>query len=395
MKIALIRKKYTPFGGAERYMARLIEGLVAEGHEVHVLAAVWDSGGDASITVHPVPILRRPGWLKSLTFTLGCQRIIESEQFDVVFSLERTLRQDIYRAGDGCHRVWLRQKQLGKGLLSRLFTYLSPFELAYLRLERALYNDPALKVIIANSKRGKQDIIDLYGVDPDRIRVVYNGIDTKSDALEQRERLRQEFAERHALGDELRILYVGSGFARKGVPALIEAAGRLKIPFRLFVVGQGRRWGVERRVKRLGLEGKVVFTGPVRDVERYYLGCDLFAFPTLYDPFSNATLEAMAYGLPVVTTPFNGVSELIEHGKSGFVVKDPLDADEIARCITALQQEGARREMGRLARHAVRELTVTKNARETLEVIGEVFEAKAKRQQVASAADDAIPCSSS
>lgn len=394
MKIALIRQKYTPFGGAERYMERLIGGLVAEGHEVHVLAAVWDNGGDASITVHPVPIRRKPGWLKSLTFSLGCQRIIERENFDVVFSLERTLRQDIYRAGDGCHRVWLRQKQLGKGLLSRLFTYLSPIQLAYLRLERALFCDPKLKVVIANSRRGKEEIIDLYGVDPARIRVVYNGIDTRDEALEQRERLRQELAKRHGLGDELRILYVGSGFTRKGVPALIEAAGRLKIPFRLFVVGKGRSWGIKRRVKRLGLEGKVVFTGPVRDVEHYYLGCDLFAFPTLYDPFSNATLEAMAYGLPVVTTPFNGVSELIRDGESGFVVKDPLDTDEIARCITALQQEGARREMGRRARQAVQELTVNRNTRETLEVIREVLEGKGKRQEADPAAEVATPCTS-
>ena len=373
MRIALIRQKYTPFGGAERYMARLVEGLAAEGHEVHILAAQWDAGGEACATFHRVPIVRHPGWLKALTFSLGCRRIIESQRFDVVFSLERTLRQDIYRAGDGCHRQWLRQKQLGKGLWSRLVTYLSPFQMTYLFLERKLFSDPRLKAIIANSRSGKAEIVELYGVDPEKIHVVYNGIDAAAFPLDQRERFRLELAERYGLKGELRILYVGSGFTRKGVPALIEAAAQLKIPFRLFVVGKGRTGALERRVRRLGLSGRVVFTGPVRDVERFYLGCDLFVFPTLYDPFSNATLEAMVCGLPVITSRFNGVAELIGEGENGIVLRDPLDAEEIARCITELSGEGVRREMGRQARLAVQGLTMVRNTRETLAVIETVL----------------------
>ena len=376
MRIALIRQKYTPFGGAERYMARLVQGLAAEGHEVHILAARWDAGGEAAVTFHRVPIARKPGWLKSLTFSLGCKKIIESQRFDVVFSLERTLRQDVYRAGDGCHRMWLRQKQLGKGVLSRLTTYLSPFQLAYLRLERKLFTDERLKAIIANSQRGKAEIVELYGVDPEKIHVVYNGIDAATFPLEQKERLRHELAERYALKDELRILYVGSGFARKGVPALIEAAGKLKIPFRLFIVGKGRTSALKRRAERLGISERVVFSGPVRDVEKYYLGCDVFAFPTLYDPFSNATLEAMACGLPVVTSAFNGVSELIEEGESGFVLRDPIDAEEIASCIEKVSAEKTRREMGCRAQLAVQGLTMEKNTRESLAVIEKVLKAK-------------------
>lgn len=372
MKIALIRQKYTPFGGAERYMARLVEGLAAEGHEVHILAAKWDAGGEAAVTLHRVPIVKRPGWLKALSFSLGCKRIIEVQHFDVVFSLERTLRQDVYRAGDGCHRQWLRQKQLGKGLLSRLTSYLSPFQLAYLFLERKLFTDPRLKAVIANSRAGKAEIVELYGVDPGKIHVVYNGIDAADFPLDQRERFRQELAERYGLTDELRILYVGSGFTRKGVPALITAAAQLKVPFRLFVVGKGRTGALERRVRRLGLSGQVIFTGPVREVELFYLGCDLFVFPTLYDPFSNATLEAMVCGLPVITSRFNGVAELIKNGDNGFVLRDPLDAEEIARCITGLSEETLRRDMGRRARLAVQGLTMVRNTRESLAVIEQV-----------------------
>jgi UDP-glucose:(heptosyl)LPS alpha-1,3-glucosyltransferase len=381
MKIALIRQKYTPFGGAERYMARLVEGLAAEGHDVHILAAQWDAGGEAAVTLHRVPVVRKPGWLKALTFSLGCRKIIGAERFDVVFSLERTLRQDVYRAGDGCHRQWLRQKQLGRGLLSRLITYLNPIQLAYLRLERKLFTDARLKAIIANSRSGKAEIVELYGVDPEKIHVVYNGIDAAAFPLDQKERLRRELAERYNLKDELRILYLGSGFTRKGVPALIRAAAQLKVPFRLFVVGKGRTGALERQVRRLGLAGQVVFTGPVREVERFYLGCDLFVFPTLYDPFSNATLEAMACGLPVVTSRFNGVAELIAEGENGFVLRDPLDAEEIARCIMELSDEQPRREMGRRAQIAVQGLTMVRNTRESLAVIEKVLE-QARTEQM-------------
>ncbi|HBG05014.1 MAG: hypothetical protein A2075_19840 [Geobacteraceae bacterium GWC2_58_44] len=381
MKIALIRQKYTPFGGAERYMARLVEGLAAEGHEVHILAAKWDAGGEAKVTFHRVPIVRRPGWLKALTFSLGCKRIIESQRFDVVFSLERTLRQDVYRAGDGCHRIWLRQKNLGGGLWGRLATYLNPFQLGYLALERRLFTDPKLSAIIANSQMGKREIMELYGVPAGKIQVVYNGIDAADFPLQKREEYRQRLAEEYRLTEELRILYVGSGFKRKGVPALIEAAARLPFPFKLFVVGKGRCGYLKRRLRVLGLEGRVVFTGPVRDVERFYLGCDLFAFPTLYDPFSNATLEAMACALPVVTSHYNGVAELIREGEQGVVLRDPLDAEEIAAAIGRFVDAGERRRMGEQAAAAVAPLTMQRNSRETLAVIRGVLEQKTDTQE--------------
>lgn len=380
MKIALIRQKYTPFGGAERYMSRLITELAAEGHELHILAARWDDDGGDGIRLHRVPVFRRPGWLRSLSFSLGCRKIIARERFDVVFSLERTLQQDVYRAGDGCHRMWLRQKNLGHGLLPRLATYLNPFQLAYLALERRLYTDPGLSAIIANSRMGKREIMELYGVPSEKIQVVYNGTDAATlFPMEKREEYRQRLAAEYALdAGELRILYVGSGFKRKGVPALIEAAAQLKIPFRLFVVGKGRSGYLKRRARSLGVEGRVHFTGPLRDVERFYLGCDLFAFPTLYDPFSNATLEAMACGLPVVTTTYNGVSELIAEGEQGFVLRDPLDPAEIAAAIGKLADPAERRRMGALAAETVAPLTMQRNSRETLTVISRVLEEKQK-----------------
>lgn len=372
MKIALIRQKYTPFGGAERYMARLIDGLAENGHEVHVFAAQWDSDGRQKAIFHRVSLIRFPGWLKNLTFSVNCRRMLAQESFDIVFSLERTLKQDIYRAGDGCHHQWLIQKNLGKGLLAHIATYLNPLQLAYIWLEKRLFTDPDLKTIIANSSRGKDEIIALYGVAPDKIQVIHNGVDVPEVSTQAREESRKKLADTYGLGNVLRILYVGSGFKRKGVPTLIKSAALLDIPFHLFIVGKGRLASYRRLAQRLGIGRQVTFTGPRKDVELFYEGCDVFAFPTLYDPFSNATLEAMAYGLPAVTTLYNGVSELIEDGQNGFILTDPLDAVQLAQTLTRLYPAEDRLRLGRSAEATARLFTMEKNVQATLRTIESV-----------------------
>ena len=372
MKIALVRYSYTPFGGAERYMSRLIEGLCAEGHEVHVFAAAWDTVVETNVTIHRVPVLTVTGWLKALTFSINSHKLIKLEQPDIVFSLERTLHQDIYRAGDGCHRQWLSQKNLGKGLLLKAWTWLNPLQLAYIWLERRMFTNLALKAIIANSEGGKQEIVRLYGVDPARIHVIYNGIDAVTCNDQFRKSKRQELAEEFDLKDDLRLLYVGSGFRRKGVATVINAAARLDIPFRLFIVGKGRTGAYRNLAQRLGIGDRVHFTGPRLDVERFYLGCDLFLFPTLYDPFSNATLEAMAYGLPVITSRYNGVSELIRQGDNGFVLDDPLDTEAIVNCLHILKDADLHWRMGESAAETASSFTMQRNVMETLMVIRSV-----------------------
>ncbi len=372
MKIALIRYRYTPFGGAERYMQRLVAGLRTAGHEIHIFAAEWKADAEPGITIHRVPVNRLTSWLKNLTFSLNCQKLLEEEQPDIIFSLERTLRQDIYRAGDGCHRQWLLLKNRGQSILHKAMTWLNPLQLAYVWLERRMFTDSKLLAIIANSETGKQDIIRLYGVTPDRIHVVYNGIDPVCRDEGDKELQRQKLAREFSLENELRLLYVGSGFRRKGVPAAIAAAARLEQPFRLFIVGKGNQSSYRRLAQRLGIIDRVVFTGPRTDVELFYQGCDVFIFPTLYDPFSNATLEAMAHGLPVITTRYNGVSELICSGENGFVVQDPPDVTAIVVCLQLLTDRDLLRRMGVKAAETAAAFTMQRNISETLQVVQDV-----------------------
>src|SRR6185436_100349 len=104
-----------------------------------------------------------------------------------------------------------------------------------------------------------------------------------------------------------------------------EAVGSLGEEFRLFVAGRGRGRKVGGRA--------VQHLGAVRDLPRLLAAADVFLLPTLYDPFSNACLEALAAGLPVITTRHNGFAEVIVSGKDGEIINDPGDVRSIARAI--------------------------------------------------------------
>jgi UDP-glucose:(heptosyl)LPS alpha-1,3-glucosyltransferase len=264
--------------------------------------------------------------------------------------------------------------------LSWPLDYLRPLNLAYLRLEKELFTSPGLLSVIANSLRGRNEISLRFGLPPERIAVVRNGVDLARFPPARRDAASSALRSRLGIGaDETIFLYVGSGFARKGVGALARAAVRLArtgAKFRVVIVGKGDA-GPYRRILREGSsEGRVHFTGPVAGAAEYLLGADAFVFPTIYEPFSNACLEAMAAGLPVITTAVNGVSEVIRDGVSGFVVDDPMDDAGIAERMERLLSVDLRRRMGEEARRAAEGLTMERNAEETLSVLEEAWRKK-------------------
>lgn len=364
MRIAFVRKAYTPYGGAERYLNQLMERLRLQGHEVHVFANRWEAGHPDETQAekggpifHRVPMISSPSFLEALSFAWSSRRLLLEQTYDIIHSFERTLYQDVYRAGDGCHREWLFQRRRLDPWFKRNTYALNPLHRALLYLEKGLFRSARLKKIIANSRRGKEEICRHYGVPPEKIEVVYNGVDLESfhpgNATLYRKSLRKEF---RMPAEALVILFLGSGFRRKGLRSLLETLPLVKkeVPqVVLMVAGRDRIQEYREQVRRLGCERNVLFLGPTQRAREFYATCDLFALPTIYDPFSNACLEAMASGIPVLTTPTNGVAELIEDGKNGFVVQDPLDASEIGRRILDFFSSGDKTGIGGRARKTV------------------------------------------
>lgn len=336
MKIAIVRKRYSDFGGAERYVAYLAERLVESGHDVHVFANEWKGGKThpAKVVFHKVPIIKGLSVLQVLSFAVNSRRLLKKEGFDIIHSFEKTLYQDVYRAGDGCHKEWLQQRTKIDPWYTSISSRLNPLHLSLLWIEKQIFSDGSFKMIIANSKRGKDEIIKHYGVPSEKVRVIYNAVEKNRYSLIHPAEARMKIRNLHGISSKDRVLlFVGSGFKRKGLAAAIESLGKLTFRAKLIVIGKDRIDPYQRLARKMGIEKDVVFTGPIVGVEEYYYAGDLFIFPTIYEPFGNVCLEAMASGLPVITSRISGASEVVEGGKNGYIIEDPLDPLEICEKI--------------------------------------------------------------
>lgn len=372
MKIALIRQSYHKYGGAERYVSYLAEGLLKRGHEVHVFARKWDPHAPEGIIFHRVPTLKGPSFLKALSFAYNVKKLLGGERFDIINSFDRTLYQDIYRAGDGVHREWRKRLlEIAPNSIARLSILLNPLHLSLLFLEKKIFKENNYKKIIAISQKGKEEIIRYYGVRPEDIAVIYNGVDLEEYHPKNRALFREEIREEFNISNgEFLILFVGSGYRRKGLRYLIEAISLLKEekPLKVLVVAKGKKRAYLKLAKRLGVENRIIFAGERRDLRKFYAASDLFVLPTIYEPFGNVCLETLASGLPIVVSKTSGAAEVITEGVNGLLLEDPRDSRELAEKIKLTFDNKFREKLFKNARTLAENFTVDKNVEKTLEV---------------------------
>ncbi len=358
MKIAIIRKKYTFHGGAEGFSQNLIDQLASAGHDVHVYAMEWENGPrPANITFHRLPAVRFNSTLRDLTFAVSAYLKLRHSEYDIIQSHDKTLYQDIYRAGDGCHIEWLKQRWKRTGAGGKLSIILNPYHWLILGIERSIFKGHRYKKILAISEMVKRNIVENYGTSSMDIEVIYNGVDTGKFHPDNRGRYRNEIRRRHGLADnDFVALFVGSGFERKGVESLIKAVESIPEPVSLLIAGKGPAAKFRNKIKNQ----KIIFCGPRKDIMAYYAAADIFVFPTIYEPFGNVHLEALASGLPVITTRNSGAAEIIKDGVNGFVVSEPEDFREIAEKIKILLDRDRLKSMAENARRSAEEFTFEK-----------------------------------
>ena len=353
-KIALARLKYTPYGGAENYLARLISALRERGVSFRVFSTNWIDENAAKITSPKF----LPSFLRILSFAyFACKQKKDDE---LLFSLERLPCADVYRAGDGVHRAWL-DTRLSYGE-SRAAIFSNPLQAVYLWLERRTFQNS--RKIIANSNFVKNDIVRHYNISPSKIEVVYNGVpQNDTDETSARDEICAEFGIDKS---KKLILFVGSGFARKGVAEFLELVSRLgRDDYAILIVGKEKKMSAYRqKAKELGVNA--IFTGARKDADRFYAACDIFLFPTRYEPFSNVCLEAMAGGCAVITTAQNGASEALE---SEFVMKNPMDGDILPVLHRLLDDTEFLDSVKAANRAKSLEFSIERNLEETLKVL--------------------------
>jgi len=340
-KIYLIRSSKTKFGGAENYLSRLSKVLEKNNIEHQVINS-------------PFPKFL-PSWIRSILFNIHLYFLKQDKFF---YSLERITCPDLYRAGDGVHKVFLTIDAKSK------LNLLHP---TYLYLEKKCFKNA--KSIIANSKMVKDEIIKTYDINPNKIDIIYNGIEFKElDYQKSFKKLSKEFG---VIKDQPILLYVGSGFKRKGVEEFLRIVAMLKTKgVKAFIVGKEKNMSYYQNLsKKLNIDNKIFFTGPRIDVNDFYTISDIFLFPTHYDPFSNVVLEAMYFDNVVFTTSSNGASEILD---SDFIMDSPYDKKVAISIDNLLKNRASLNEIKIKNKKISKRFSIEKNLKQTLEVINKI-----------------------
>jgi len=356
MRLALVHLRHAKSGGTERYLDRLARHLCAAGHEVEVVCRSHAEAPHPRVRFRVLRPLGLGGTWRLWSFARAVERHVERERYDLVVGLGRTWTQDVLRLGGGCQRTYLelahrstltaRKRLLGGGAWKHA--------LAVKIEERALGPGSRAHVIV-NSHMVRRDVQRRYALDEGRLSVIHNGVDL--ERFHPRLRATRGAALRAELGlgpGDCVWLFLGSGYARKGLDLALEAFAErapARAELRLVVAGfDSAQAAYEQRARALGLDSRVRFLGGRLDAEALYAACDAYLLPTRYDPFANSTLEALASGLPVVTSTTNGGAELIEPGVEGAVVELGQGVGALAAALETWSEPERREAGGRAAR---------------------------------------------
>jgi UDP-glucose:(heptosyl)LPS alpha-1,3-glucosyltransferase len=341
--ITLALENFSRFaGGAESYAVELSETLLQRGWEVHLVGQSWD-GLPQGAVFHQISKLPKliPPSLRVLYFALRHRSIVRKLRTDIVLGFGSTIEMNVYQSHGGVHFFSSLRKIRAEAnpftrLVKTMLTFLSPKSLVRSWIESAPFRMKNRPVIIAISDMLRDDICQRYALTQEDVELVYNGVDldkfAKDRDLDSRKVLRRDLGFEP---DSVLFLFMAYDFRKKGVKYLIQAAARLRNKVRcksfgVVVVGSKPSPALLSLVDGMDLGSIVIFRGPTQNPETYYNACDVFVLPTFYDACSLVVFEAMASGLPAITTRHNGASGIISDGRDGMVLEDPLDVAKMA-----------------------------------------------------------------
>lgn len=353
--VALVRRGYSPTGGAEKFLGRFAAAARAGGHEVLLVNdRPWPAAACGGAAQQTLPA--RGPW----EFARAVARWRETWRDGLVFSLERLFSADCYRAGDGVLAAWLRRRAVYDPRWESWLRSFFPKQRRMLELEKHCFSARDTGAVIVNSNMVAREIAAYSDYPSDRVHLVRNAVpeDFAAGAPPRAEARRR-------LGlpeDGFVAAFVGTGWKRKGLRFAVAALCRARVPGAVLAVA-GR--GPQRAHRSPG----VVFLGPQGDVRPLLAAADVFILPTVYDPFSNACLEALALGRPVITTAANGCAEILDEGMTGSVAAEPHDVAALAAALEYWSADGRVIAAEEACRATAARFTLADNVRRTMEIL--------------------------
>lgn len=394
MRIALIMERIETWrGGAETSTVQFAAHLSRLGCDVTILTA---SQAQSTPAYTVVPI-HAPSTLRSsrtAVFVKRAAEYIKANPFDIVHSITPCAIADVYQPRGGTIPETLeRNRAIRSGTLRRGLKQLGQsLNLKYrvvAREERRLLTRRPAPWVIAISRYVSEQLVRHYQVDPSRIRLIFNGVDPDDTPPERRRDDRHQIRKQFKLAeDDLVALCVAHNFKLKGVGKLIEAAaiarqgagtnpGPARTDLYTIVVGRDDPAPYVRLAERLGVADRVFFAGATQRTPAFFHAADFLVHPTFYDPCSRVVLEALAAGVPVITTRYNGAAEVIADGREGYVIDSPLDVEALADRMTRLADADHRRDCALRAPEAVAPYSMARHASEVRRLYDDMLTARA------------------
>lgn len=367
MNIALCYESVLPArGGCETYIADLTRRLCADGHEVHLYASCWDDSAlPDEVRVHAMPRHRAPRFLRPWLFGHSCMQALARQHHDVTIGFDKTWGQDVLYPQGGLHAASvehnLRKHQTAAGKwFASIGKRVDPASNSFRLLERRQYCGSLPPIVVVNSGMVREHFRRYYDIASEAIHVVPNGIDPLRFEASNRDCIRREWRKRWNLDDQTTAaLFVAMNYRLKGIEPLLHSLRFIpsRLPFRLVVVGSPHVAPFQRLARRLGISDRVVFHGFCAETRSAYFAADFLVHPTFYDPCSLVVLEALACGLPVITSRYNGASELLDPPRAGLVIDDPHDHQLLANSLEQFCDPARRAIAADAARAAARRWT--------------------------------------
>lgn len=365
-RVVLLKSQVAQHGGLEKYASRIANSFLDHGMEVSILT----TGLKNNLSIHPnisiysTQTCRWPAFWRMEEFDHFVQKHLKVHPADIVFGMDRNRSQTHFRAGNGVHAAFLKSRSYLESKLKVFSFRFNPLHRKILEIEKTAFENPDLQKLFTNSEMVRNQILEHYRVDANKIEVIHNGVEwheMENDFNEWKNVKEKAALKKNLNPADFHFLFIGNGYLRKGLIPLLSAFAELrKKNVHLSIIGKDSDIDhYQKMAEQLGITDQVSFFGPQKEIRPFYQIADAFVIPSFYDPFANVTVEALAMGLFVVSSKFNGGHEILSE-ENGIIIDNLFDPDSFKNSLSIALNHPKTESLSQQIRQSVKHLDFSK-----------------------------------